>query len=116
MQKTLIERRRERALQAQLGTNYRERKCRGPLHQKITDFLPEFVDPHEKVANLRRLSIAFDMTYQGVHRWMRPGRENRISPQVAESLVELSGMTDPEKAPKGWRKAELADFWEFVIS
>lgn len=113
MLKTL-QTKRDQALAATIGSNNRERECRGPLHKKITEFLPDFVDPGEKVANLRRIAMVFDITYQGVHKWMRPGRKNRITPFVAEMLVELSKLTDRSKAPLDWRPAEISDFWEFV--
>jgi hypothetical protein len=111
-----LQTKRLQALAAEVGTNNRERECRGPLHEKITEFLPDFVDPGEKVANLRRISMVFGITYQGVHKWMRPGRKNRITPFVAETLVELSRLTDRSKAPLDWRPAEIKDFWEFMSS
>lgn len=113
MQKTL-QSKRDQALAAVFNSNNRERMSRGPLHDKITEFLPDFVDHDEKVANLTRIAMVFDMTYQGVHKWMRPGHKNRITPFVAEILVELSKLTDRKAAPLEWRPAEIADFWEFV--
>jgi len=109
---------RERALQAALISNGWDRKIRGILHTRITRFLPEFVDNGDKCANLRRLSIALDMSYQGVYKWMRPNRPNRITPQVAQMLVELSKLTDRKssKVPENWRPATIEDFWEFVAS
>lgn len=115
MQKTLKQR-RTAALNATMGSNNRERVSRGPLHLRITQFLPDFVDPGEKVANLARISMVFGITYQGVHKWFKPGRKNRITPAVAQMLVELSHMTDQEKAPLEWRPAEISDFWEFISS
>lgn len=114
MQKTLSERRAEALATVFTGTNNRERENRGPLHDRITQFLPDFVDPGDKVANLKRLSLVLDITYQAVHKWMKPGRKNRITPAIAQTLVELSKLTDVKKAPLDWRPAEIQDFWEFV--
>ena len=107
---------RERALNMVLRSNGWDRKSRGVLHTRITRYLPDFIDEGDKVANLRRLSIALDMSYQGVYKWVKPNRPNRITPQIAQMLVELSRLTDREKAPKDWRPATLEDFWEFVVS
>ena len=109
-----LEEAREIALSYAIGPNRHERKCLGPLHQKLSTFLPEFVDKDEKFCNTTRLAMALGMTYAGVHRWMRPGRRNRITPDVAHKLVALSNLTKVK--PDGFRPATIEDFWEFVIS
>lgn len=107
--------RRKLALETEIGSNRRQRKCCGILHSRITRFLPDFIDEGDKFANLRRISIVFNITYQAVYKWMKPGRDNRITAQVAQTLVELSAMTEKKPSPD-WRPATLDDFWEFVVS
>lgn len=112
MSKTL-ETLRNEALTYEIGPNRHERRCLGPLHERLTQFLPDFIDENEEFVNTRRLAMALDMTYAGVHRWMRPGEKNRISPQAAQRLVNLSKLTDPRH--EGFRPARIEDFWEFVV-
>lgn len=109
-----LKNRRKLALETEIGSNRRQRKCCGILHARITRFLPDFIDDGDQYANLRRISIVFNITYQAVYKWMKPGRANRITPAVAQALVELSNMT--EKRPsEDWRPAQVSDFWEFVV-
>lgn len=88
------------------------RKSRGPLHDRMSQFLPDFVDEGENCCNLQRLAIALEMTPQGVYKIFRPGRTNRVSPNVVDLLVELSSLT--KKRSPGFRPATVQDFWDFV--
>lgn len=110
-----LEKRRLKALNEEIASNNRERKCCGVLHQRMTRFLPDFIDEGEEFVNLRRISIAFEMSYQGVYKWVKPNQPNRITAQVAQTLVDLSKLTE-NKPDKDWRPATIEDFWEFVIS
>lgn len=107
-----LEEARNLALSHQFAPNRHHRRCLSVLHERLTEFLPDFIDPNEEFINLARLAMALDMTYAGVHRWMRPGRPNRITPSIVDKLCKLSEMS--EKRSAGFRPAGINDFWEFV--
>lgn len=68
----------------------RVQKSMGELHDLLTKKLPDFVDPNSGVCNLKTLAKARGITFQGVYKWFRNKKKNRVTYQLAEWLVDLS--------------------------
>lgn len=100
------------ALSKKLLAGNKKRTSRGPLHDRMTKFLPDFIEPGDGCASIHRIAMALGMSNQGVYKMMRPGVPNRIEPKIAEMLVELSSLS--KKRDSDFRPATIADFWEFV--
>jgi len=89
-----------------------KRESRGPLHDLITRALPDLVDQEHGVANLHKLAEALEMTYQGVYKWFKPGRQNLISTNRVDRIVEMS--RNQSNPPEGFKPVTQADFWDFL--
>ena len=103
------------------GTHERAPKIcfeRGPLHRVLTEKLPDLRGAGG-VCNLRRLATELNMTYQGVYKWMRPGRKHRLPFDQVKRIVALSErqtlatLSEEERAK--WRPAIEADFFEYIV-
>ncbi len=94
------------------------RTDRGPLHQVLTEKLPDLRGPGG-VCDLHRLALELGMTHQGVYKWMKPGRPNQLPFAQVKRIVALSerqslrGLDTQEK--EQWSPATEADFFEFIV-
>lgn len=73
--------------------NNRRRKARrslGPLHDLLTEKLPQLCDPVTGICDLHKLAKLRGMTFQGVYKWFRPHHPNRLPIGQVDFLVALS--------------------------
>ncbi|TPI86426.1 helix-turn-helix domain-containing protein [Mesorhizobium sp. B2-8-9] len=88
------------------------RSSRGPLHDLLTQALPDFMHARDGVCDLDRLAEKLDMTRQGVYKWFKPGRANRIPAKQVEEIVKLSA--NQRKRGREFVPATREDFWQFL--
>ncbi len=88
------------------------RSSRGPLHDLLTRVLPDLMHLRDHVCDLDRLAEALKLTRQGVYKWMKPGRPNRIPPSQVDKIVKLSA--NQRNKPAGFKPATREDFWQYL--
>lgn len=88
------------------------RSSRGPLHDLLTSALPDFLHARDGVCDLDRLANALDLTRQGVYKWMKPGRANRVPARQVDEIVKLS--KNQKKGGRNFVPATREDFWQFL--
>lgn len=90
----------------------KKRKVQGPLHNVLTRALPDMVDAENGMCNLHTLAKALGLSPQGVYKWMKPNRPNRLPKSQIEKIVKLS--EKQTTAGIEFVPATANDFWEFL--
>ncbi len=95
------------------GNRYEKaRSSRGPLHDLLTEKLPDFRHETSGVCNLHMLAKVRGITFQAVYKWF--GRENRIPYKQANWLIELSA--NQKERPEGFRPLTYDDLRPFIAN
>lgn len=87
------------------------RVSRGPLHDLITKALPDLKSP-DGVCDLHKLAEELSMSYQGIYKWFRPGRDNRLPANQVDRIVEMSA--NQTTGGRGFKPAKREDFWPYL--
>lgn len=59
----------------------------GPLHQLLTEKLPDLIDENGEVCDLHRLAKELALTYQGVYKWTS---QDRLPFKQVKRIISLS--------------------------
>jgi hypothetical protein len=102
----------ENMMPAKKTARNKTRTSRGPLHDVLTIKFPDLYDKKSKVCNLHKLADELKMSAQGVYKWMKPGRQNRIPKAAVDSLIEISARQI--SGDKSFKSLTVEDVWAFV--
>ena len=91
-----------------------KRISRGPLHDVLTRALPDFKSQvkGEDMCDLNKLATALDMSKQGVYKWFKPGRKNRIPPTQVNRIVAMS--QSQKTGGRDFKPITREEFWDFL--
>jgi hypothetical protein len=96
-------------------TNNRRNKARkslGPLHDLLTERLPDLRHPAYGVCDLHELAKLRGMSFQGVYKWFRPNHPNKLPVGQVDFLVDLSARQ--KDVGDDFVPLSRDDLWPFV--
>lgn len=97
---------------APINIRAKKMESRGPLHDVLTRGLPDLKHPQFGVCDLRRLAHELQMSVQGVYKWFKPGRPNRIASATADRLINLS--KTQKKRGRDFEPLTHETLWKFI--